>query len=98
MQSGDRARDIILQMTKKKRMALSGSQVWRNTRLELRDIPVPNINDDEILIKVKVCGICKPETNVYEIKWTGVFIQGYVILTLINGGATEFLMCAAGTD
>jgi len=27
-------------------------------KMEYVDVPVPEINDDEVLIKIKVCGIC----------------------------------------
>jgi len=51
---------------KMKRMSLSASQVRRNTRFELRDIPVPNINDNEILIKVELCEISVSDSHLYE--------------------------------
>ena len=36
-----------------KKRAIIGSQVWKNTTFEIKDIPTPNPNSDEVLIKVK---------------------------------------------
>ena len=30
--------------------------------MEYTEVPVPEISDDEVLIKVKVCGICGSDT------------------------------------
>ncbi len=49
-----------------RKRALIGSQVWRNPHFEIKDIPTPNINDNEILIKVMACGICGSDTHLYE--------------------------------
>jgi len=34
--------------------------------LELRDVPIPDINGNEILIKVSVCGVCHTELDIIE--------------------------------
>jgi threonine dehydrogenase-like Zn-dependent dehydrogenase len=54
--------------------ALVGSQVWRNTRFEIKDAPVPNLQDDEALIRVKSCGICGSDTHLYETDEEGYII------------------------
>lgn len=33
--------------------------------MEYTEVPVPEISDDEVLIKVKVCGICGSDTSIY---------------------------------
>lgn len=38
-------------------------------KMEYIDVPVPQINDDEVLIKVKVCGICGSDTSIYTGKY-----------------------------
>ncbi len=35
-----------------------GSQVWRNPEVIVVDKEIPKIKQDEVLIKVKRCGIC----------------------------------------
>ena len=61
--------------------ALIGSQVWRNTRFEIKDLPTPNPHDDEVLIRVKSCGICGSDTHLYETDG-----EGYIIYS----GLTKF--------
>ena len=34
-------------------------------QMEYTEVPVPEINDDEVLIKVKVCGICGSDWSIY---------------------------------
>ena len=34
-------------------------------QMEYADVPIPEINDDEALIKVKVCGICGSDWSIY---------------------------------
>ena len=38
-------------------------------KMEYLDVPVPEINDDEVLIKVKVCGICGSDKSIYMGKY-----------------------------
>ncbi|MCI8991714.1 MAG: alcohol dehydrogenase catalytic domain-containing protein [Eubacterium sp.] len=38
-------------------------------QMEYCDVPIPEINDDEVLIKVKVCGICGSDTSIYTGKY-----------------------------
>lgn len=37
--------------------------------MEYTEVPVPEISDDEVLIKVKVCGICGSDTSIYTGKY-----------------------------
>ena len=34
-------------------------------QMEYCEVPVPQINDDEVLVKVKVCGICGSDWSIY---------------------------------
>lgn len=38
-------------------------------KMELREVPVPKINQDEVLIKVKYCGICGSDWSIYTGKY-----------------------------
>lgn len=38
-------------------------------KMELREVPVPNITDDEVLIKIKYCGICGSDYSIYMGKY-----------------------------
>lgn len=69
-----------------KKRAFCGSQVWRNPRFEIKEVPTPNINDDEVLIRVKACGICGSDTHLYETDEEGYIIfSGLVKLPCILG-------------
>jgi len=46
--------------------AVVGSQVWRNTRFDIVNVPVPEPLDDEVMIRVKSCGVCGSDTHLYE--------------------------------
>lgn len=48
-------------------------------KMALRQVPVPQINDDEVLIKVKMCGICGTDNKIYH----GEYAAEY--LPLISG-------------
>lgn len=38
-------------------------------QMAFKDVPVPQINDDEVLIKVKMCGICGSDWSIYTGKY-----------------------------
>jgi threonine dehydrogenase-like Zn-dependent dehydrogenase len=48
------------------RKVVSGSKVWRNAKLELKDLPKPRIGPRDVLIRVKACGICGSDVHMYE--------------------------------
>lgn len=71
---------------KKRKRAIIGSQVWRNPVFEFRDVPSPDIEDDEILIRVKACGICGSDTHLYETDEDGyILFSGLTKLPCILG-------------
>lgn len=71
--------------SKEKRAAI-GSQVWKSPVFEIKDIPTPNIENDEILIRIKRCGICGSDTHLYETDKDGYIIfSGPVKLPCIIG-------------
>lgn len=57
-----------------KHRALVGSQVWRNTSFDIKEIPVPRPLEDEVLIRVRSCGVCGSDTHVYETDRDGYII------------------------
>ena len=67
----------------------TGSQ--RQSSLEtsavcLQDLPIPQIKDDEVLIRVKAVGICGSDTHVYETDRDGYIIfSGLVKLPCVLG-------------
>lgn len=73
---------------KKGKRAITGSQVWRNPHFDIKDLPTPNIKDDEVLIKVETCGVCGSDTHLYETD-----NEGYIIFS----GLTK-LPCTLGHE
>ncbi|MCK5155140.1 MAG: alcohol dehydrogenase catalytic domain-containing protein [Spirochaetales bacterium] len=35
-------------------------------RMELRDVPIPEIEDNEVLVQIKTCGICGTDLKIYD--------------------------------
>lgn len=35
-------------------------------QIEVRELPIPEINDDEVLVKVEGCGICGTDVHEYK--------------------------------
>jgi threonine dehydrogenase-like Zn-dependent dehydrogenase len=54
------------EVEKKTRFPKAGNQVWKNTRLSVADLPVPEPGPNEVLIRVRAAGICGSDQHVYE--------------------------------
>lgn len=77
---------LLNEEEKIKKRALIGSQVWRNPQFEIKDISTPNITNDEILIRVRTCGICGSDTHLYETDQDGyILFSGAVKFPCILG-------------
>jgi scyllo-inosose 3-dehydrogenase len=69
-----------------KQRAHCGSQVWRHPRFVFKEIPRPQIEDDELLIRVRAVGICGSDTHVYETDEDGyILFSGLVKLPCVLG-------------
>lgn len=49
-----------------RRIARNGSMVWRNPAFAVRELPDPAVGPDEVLIRVRGCGICGSDVHIYE--------------------------------
>jgi threonine dehydrogenase-like Zn-dependent dehydrogenase len=56
----------VTEWERETRTACQGSNVWRNTRLEVRDIPTPEVGPEDVLIQVAACGVCGSDLHLYE--------------------------------
>ncbi len=66
--------------------ALVGSRCWRDTLFEMREVAVPEIEDDEVLVRVKSCGICGSDVHLYEKDKNGyILFSGLTRLPCIIG-------------
>lgn len=48
------------------RQTYLGSQVWKNPSLKIEEVPVPEPKDNEVVIKVRACGICGTDVHMYQ--------------------------------
>ncbi|MBC8447866.1 MAG: alcohol dehydrogenase catalytic domain-containing protein [Chloroflexi bacterium] len=46
--------------------AISGHMVWRHPTLEVKEVETPTIKPDQVLLKVKACGVCGSDIHFYE--------------------------------
>lgn len=56
----------VSEWEKKTGKVVTGNAVWRHPRLELKDVPIPKIAPDQVLIRVKACGVCGSDLHFYE--------------------------------
>jgi threonine dehydrogenase-like Zn-dependent dehydrogenase len=56
----------VSEFEKRTGKAINGNSIWRNPKLEIKQIDTPKIGPDEVLIKVKACGICGSDMHFYE--------------------------------
>jgi len=61
--------------------AVAGSSIWRHPELEVAEIEPPTPQADEVLIRVKACGICGSDVHFYEKD-----VEGYILYP----GLTKF--------
>ncbi|MBN1640209.1 MAG: alcohol dehydrogenase catalytic domain-containing protein [Anaerolineae bacterium] len=61
--------------------AITGNAVWRHPVLEIKDVPMPTIAPDEVLLEIKACGVCGSDMHFYETD-----ADGYVLYP----GLTKF--------
>jgi threonine dehydrogenase-like Zn-dependent dehydrogenase len=45
---------------------ITGNAVWRNPRLEVKEVPMPEIAPDKVLLRIKACGVCGSDMHFYE--------------------------------
>jgi hypothetical protein len=50
----------------KTREVITSSSVWRNPKIVLEDVPKPAIGPEDVLLRVKACGICGTDVHLYE--------------------------------
>lgn len=39
-------------------------------KFEIREVPMPTINDNEMLVKVEACGVCSSDMSGYVNSWS----------------------------
>jgi hypothetical protein len=70
----------------KNRKARSGCDVWKFPRLSIQDVPVPKPGPEEVLIRVKACGICGSDIHMAQAMADGyINYPGYTKFPSIPG-------------
>lgn len=64
----------VSEMERKNHIARKGSNVWRHTTLEVKDIPEPEVGPEDVLIRVRACGVCGSDLHLYETDEDGYLI------------------------
>lgn len=69
------------------RRARMGSQVWRNPRLvPVQEAPEPEPRPDEVVVRVRACGVCGSDTHCYETDKDGyILFSGPVAAPCVLG-------------
>jgi len=57
---------VVSEFEKNTGKAITGNSIWRNPKLELKEIPDPKPGPKDVIIKVKACGICGSDIHFYE--------------------------------
>lgn len=82
-----------------RKRACIGSLIWKKPVFDIKDVETPKICCDEILIKVKSCGVCGTDTHIYETDESGYIIfSGPVRLPCIIGHEYSGVVVEKGND
>ena len=77
---------ILTEYELKTQKAINSNSIWRYPKLELIDLPVPVPKDDEVVIKVRSCGICGSDLHYVEQDEDGyILYPGHTKLNIVIG-------------
>src|SRR5947209_10144776 len=69
-----------------RRVARRGNQIWRNPRISLATLPDPSPGADEVVIRVRACGICGSDLHLVESDDEGYMLYPGLIRTPVVPG------------
>ena len=79
------------------RVARRGNMVWRDPTFAVRQLPEPDLAPDQVLIRVRGCGICGSDVHVYERDPEGYMLYpGMIGLPVVTGHEFAGEVVAAG--
>jgi hypothetical protein len=61
-----RADYVLSEFERKTGKIVTGSAVWKNPKLGVETLDTPKIGPEDVLIKVKACGVCGSDMHFYE--------------------------------
>jgi scyllo-inosose 3-dehydrogenase len=81
------------------RIARRGNQVWRNPRITLTTLPDPTPGPEEVVIRVRSCGICGSDLHFVETDADGYMLYpGLVHTPVVSGHEFAGVVEAVGSD
>jgi len=79
--------------------AISSNKVWRNPKLEYKEIPSPRPGAREVIIRVRACGICGSDIHYVEHDEQGyILYPGHTRLNIILGHEFSGVVEEVGSD
>jgi threonine dehydrogenase-like Zn-dependent dehydrogenase len=69
-----------------RRLARNGNLVWKHPRFRVADIPEPSPGADEVLIRVRACGVCGSDVHMYEKDDEGYMVYPGMLSTPVVTG------------
>lgn len=80
-----------------KKLTYLGSKVWRYPALEIKEVAKPQIKEDEVLVRVKACGICGSDVHMAQADKDGyIFYPGLTAFPVVLGHEFAGLVAGAG--
>jgi threonine dehydrogenase-like Zn-dependent dehydrogenase len=77
---------VVSDFEKKTGKAVTGNSVWRYPKLEVKEVAKPVPAPDQVLLKVKACGVCGSDIHFYETDQDGyVMYPGLTKFPCITG-------------
>ncbi len=64
----------VSEWEKKTGKVITGNSVWRYPKLEVREIPKPQIGPKDVLLRIKNCGVCGSDMHFYETDKAGYIL------------------------
>ncbi len=81
------------------RQTYLGSQVWRNPQVKIEEVEIPQPKANEVLLKVKACGICGTDVHIKQADGDGyMFYPGLTGFPCTLGHELSGVVVEAGSD
>jgi threonine dehydrogenase-like Zn-dependent dehydrogenase len=81
------------------RKALAANTAWRNPRLSCGGVPIPRVRRDEVLVRVRCCGVCGSDVHCAETDDDGyVRFSGPAAFPVVLGHEFAGEVAEAGAD
>lgn len=57
---------VVSQFEKNTGKAITGNSIWKNPKLEVKEVPDPTPGPKDVVLKVRACGVCGSDVHFYE--------------------------------